>query len=432
MTTKQSVLVICDGLRADLLSAELTPTLWSLKGSASQVADYRSTFPSLTRVCSATIATGCRPARHGLSGNVVALDEGEGLKVASVGDPDFRERMRRVLGRTLARPTLAERFAPHGGALLFSNVSAGAAYFHDPDGHGFVYHRAGSFGPGLVAITGADHLSVSHDAAGDLAMTERFSTDVLTQRRPAHATLWLCEPDHTGHLEGLGSPAYRAAMAAADRCVQRVIQMLASHDPDWARTLLLVGSDHGMETIRRIIPVAEHLVAAGHKQSRFSTDVVVAPNGSAALVYFADHAAERVGRIAQWLRAQDWVDEVLSGAAMRAAGPAAAHGLAIAFSFRHTSDANAHGVAGLTDVALDPDDPKQHPGGATHGGLGHNEQRPFLFARGAGFTAGATIAGGASLIDLAPTILAHHGLALDGMDGRPIVNSRVVSVPGSG
>jgi Type I phosphodiesterase / nucleotide pyrophosphatase len=427
MTARRSVLVICDGLRANLLSAELTPTLWGLKASASQVLDYRSSFPSLTRVCSATIATGCRPANHGLSGNVVALDEGQGLEVASVGKPDFRDRMRRALGRTLARPTLAERLVPHGGAILFSNVSAGAAYMHDPDGHGFVYHRSGSFAPGLAAITGANHLAVSHDAAGDRAMTERFCAEVLTQRRPAHATLWLAEPDLTGHLDGLGSPAYRVAMGAADWCVGRVIQTLASLDPTWSETLLLVGSDHGMETIRRIIPVEERLVAAGHKASLESKDVVVAPNGSAALIYLADQAAGRAGVIADWLRAQDWVDEVLTGAHMAAVGPAPAHGLAIAFSLRHTDEANAHGVPGLTDVALDPDDPKQHPGGATHGGLGLNEQRPFLFLRGGGFRPGGAIQGPASLIDIAPTILAHHGLVLDGMDGRPLVNA-----PGSG
>ncbi len=43
---------------------------------------------------------------------------------------------------------LAERVVSLGHAMLFSNVSPGAAYFHDPDGFGYVYHRAGSFGPG--------------------------------------------------------------------------------------------------------------------------------------------------------------------------------------------------------------------------------------------------------------------------------------------
>ena len=52
-------------------------------------------------------------------------------------------------GRTLHRPTLAERVSRAGGtAIAISNVSPGAAYFLDPDGFGWVYNPAGSFGPG--------------------------------------------------------------------------------------------------------------------------------------------------------------------------------------------------------------------------------------------------------------------------------------------
>jgi hypothetical protein len=51
--------------------------------------------------------------------------------------------------------------------ILFSNVSPGAAYAHDPDGYGFVYHRAGSFGPGRTPLDGARALKIAQDAAGD-------------------------------------------------------------------------------------------------------------------------------------------------------------------------------------------------------------------------------------------------------------------------
>jgi hypothetical protein len=47
-----------------------------------------------------------------------------------------------------AASSLAERLVTAGGSAVFSNVSPGAAYAHDPDGYGTVRHRAGSFGPG--------------------------------------------------------------------------------------------------------------------------------------------------------------------------------------------------------------------------------------------------------------------------------------------
>src|SRR6202047_2406058 len=146
---KRAVIVICDSLRSDLIGPGDTPFLAELSGRAARFTAHRSVFPSTTRASSASIATGCRPARHGLLGNTMALDEGDGLICRSAGAPDFCDRMRRAGGRTLHVPTLAERLRWHGEtSISCANVSPGAAYFQDPDGHGWVYHAAGSFGPG--------------------------------------------------------------------------------------------------------------------------------------------------------------------------------------------------------------------------------------------------------------------------------------------
>src|SRR5262249_14260542 len=242
-----------------------------------------SVFPSVTRVTSACIATGCLAASHGLLGNTMVLDEGDGLVCLSVGKPEFRERMRKATGGTLRRPTRAERLAGVGRSIVMSNVSAGAAYFQDPDGHGWVYHREGSFGPGLRPVPPADHLAIDQGNAGDAAMTDRFCEDILKTRRPTLAVLWLSEPDYTGHRSPLGSPAHLDAIAGADRCVGRVLETLEVLD-DGDETLLVVGSDHGMETTTRTIPLDRLLVESGLKASPASRDIVVAPNGTAALI----------------------------------------------------------------------------------------------------------------------------------------------------
>src|SRR5258708_15057250 len=126
------VIVICDSLRADLITARDAPFLTELGQLSARFAAHRSVFPSTTRTSAASIATGCLPARHGLLGNTMALDEGDGLVCLSVGKPDFRDRLRRATGRTLHVPTLAERLAGAGRATIaLSNVSPGAAYFLD-------------------------------------------------------------------------------------------------------------------------------------------------------------------------------------------------------------------------------------------------------------------------------------------------------------
>ena len=98
---KRAVLIIIDGLRADMVTPGLTPTLCNIARRGRVFRRHRSVFPSATRVNSASIATGCLPSRHGLFGNAIALDEGEGLRPVSVGPADFRERLRRATGRAV-------------------------------------------------------------------------------------------------------------------------------------------------------------------------------------------------------------------------------------------------------------------------------------------------------------------------------------------
>ena len=153
---------------------------------------------------------------------MMGFDEGAGPIVHDVGKPEFLDVMRRATGRTLEVPTMAERLKDHGGAIIMSNVSPGAAYFHDPDGHGHVYHRAGSFGPGRVELPPEDARPVTPDAAGDAALTERFCSEILLERKPPLGVLWLCDPDKSMHADLLGSQTHLDGIKAADTCVARV------------------------------------------------------------------------------------------------------------------------------------------------------------------------------------------------------------------
>ncbi|MGH7331712.1 MAG: alkaline phosphatase family protein [Candidatus Rokuibacteriota bacterium] len=416
---RRAVLVVCDSLRRDLITPATAPALAALAETSADFINSRGVFPSVTRVTSACIATGCRPASHGLLGNTMVLDEGDGLVCLSVAKPEFRERMRRATGGTLRRATLAEHLARTGGSIVMSNVSPGAAYFQDPDGHGWVYHRAGSFAPGLVPVPAGDQLVLEQGNAGDATMTDRFCEDVLIRRRPPLAVLWLSEPDFTGHRTALGSPAHRAAIAGADRCVERVRETLdVVGDGDDA--LLIVCSDHGMETTGRTIRLDQLLVDAGLKASVMSRDVVVAPNGTAALISRSRAARATVEDLRRFLEAQDWVARVLTGAELAEQGLPTDEALAVAVTMRADDRPNEFGVRGFSDIVLDPEATLDYTGCGQHGGLGSNEQRPFLFVRGGGFAPGSRVNEGVSPIDIAPTVLRHLALPWTGVDGRPL------------
>jgi len=416
-SSRRAVIVVCDSLRADMIRPDTAPTLASLPGNAvTRYTGCRGVFPSVTRVTSASIATGCHPGRHGLLGNTMVLDEGAGLVCLSVAKPEFRERMRKATGRTLLAPTLAERLVGHGGAIVMSNVSAGAAYFQDPDGFGHVYHAAGSFGPGLVLVPDAEHLDIQKGEAGDAVMTARFCDEVLRERKPPLSVLWLSEPDYTGHKSPLGSPAHLSAIRAADRCVKQVLDTVRALDDE---TLLIICSDHGMETTARTIDVDAVLVEAGLKAGRDSTDLVTAPNGTATIIYRARDAKAGEDDLQRFLQDQDWVGQLYMGAelaqvALPTGGPVAA-----AVSLRAENRPNEFGVWGFGDIAADLDG-REFTGFGQHGGVGPNEQRPFLFVSGPGYLDGADVATPVSHVNIAPTVLAHLGLPWEGMDGTPL------------
>jgi len=415
---RRAVLVVWDSLRADLVSPEFTPRLAELRRTFSEFSSHATVFPSTTRTASASIATGSFPAHHGLHGNAMALDEGKGLVCLSTGKADFRERLRKAKGRTLLRPTLAQRLAGDGGCIVFSNASPGAAYFQDPDGHGFVYNRAGSYGPGLKPVAAGDGLAAPKGIEGDRAVTDRFCDEVLRQRRPALSVLWLSEPDNTGHHNPLAGPEHRKAMAASDTCFSHVVECVDRYLGE--DTLIVTGSDHGQETTDRIIPIEQLLVTAGLKQSLDSSDVVIASQGTSALVYLSAEAGPRLTTLRRFFESQDWMGSVASGPELASLGMDASESLALAVSLRKSEANNAFGVPGFSDLALNRTEDVNNAGCGQHGGLGRWEMRPFLFIRGSGFRAGETRSDDTCITDIAPTILHHLGQPPTGMDGSPL------------
>ncbi|HTV44862.1 MAG TPA: alkaline phosphatase family protein [Stellaceae bacterium] len=417
---KRAVIVICDSLRRDLITPRDAPYLTGFGQRSARFVNHSGVFPSTTRTSAASIATGCLPARHGLLGNTMALDEGEGLVCLSVGKPDFRDRLHRATGRTLHAPTLAERIAGAGGtAIAFSNVSPGAAYFLDPDGHGWVYNPAGSFGPGRRPLPAAEGLAVAKGEAGDTAVTERFCTEVLRERAPTLAVLWLSEPDFTGHHMPLGSPEHRRAIAAADENVRRVADTIASLAATGDDILFVVGSDHGMETVTDTIDLDALLIGAGLKRAARSSEVVVAPNGTAALLYFSEPEGALVGEVAHFLEAEPWVGRVFTGGALGEIGLPTRSAARVAITLKADPGANRYSVPGRSPIVRDSEQTTDVTGFGQHGGLGENEQRPFLMIRGGGFAV-AVHRERSSLIDIAPTVLRHLGLATGDLDGRAL------------
>ncbi|PLZ02868.1 hypothetical protein CY652_08060 [Burkholderia sp. WAC0059] len=415
---RRVVMVCCDALARDWIDPEATPTLHALSNTGLWCAAHRGVFPSVTRVSAASIATGCYPGRHGLHGNRMGLPEAGRIVVRDVGRPDFREHMRRATGGTLRVPTLAERVPGPNGFVAFSNVSPGAAYFLDPEHFGYVYHRAGSYGPGGVAVGAGDALDVAQDFAGDWAMTQRFCTEVLAVRRPAVAILWLAHPDATLHGAPLGSPAHLDALRHADRCVAEVSNAVRELRAAGEDVLLIAGSDHGQETIAGCIDLDAWLGEQGLASLVGSGDVAVAGQGTAALLYATPAGRPALERVLDRLREETWVDAVETADVLRERGLFPEDGIVAAVNMGQSDSVNRYGVRGARWTVAEPGKTKV-AGHGEHGGWGDDEMRPFLVVEHERLEA-KTLARATGLVDVAPTVLDFLGLPTDGMDGKAL------------
>ncbi len=418
---RRAIILVLDGLRRDMIGPDLTPTLVAHAATSEMFARHRSVFPSATRVVSSSLATGCHPARHELAGNSLVLIEEGRLVAHDAGHPGFLQHKRRVTGRSLAMPTMAERLADHGGAIIYSNVSPGAAYAHDPDGHGIVYHRAGSFGPGRTPITDWDAGRIGINVAGDRDMAERFIADVVHgPRKPALGVLWLAEPDASSHAFPLGSPSHLDSIRGADATAALVIAAVSNARKSGDDILLVVASDHGHQTVAGVIDIDAELVRAGLKEKAGSGDVLAVSNGTSALVYVHPDHAQHTNAIGDFLRVQPWAGDVLGTDRLPEIGQIARHGLAFAVAMAATDEPNEHGIPGKSFAAKPEAGKPDRMGCGQHGGLARYEQSPFLMMQGTGFTAGVTRDTPSSAIDIAPSVLAHVGVAHEPLDGRPL------------
>ena len=416
---RRVVLVICDGLGAEWVSPDLTPEIDALSRRSKVAACHRAVYPSVTRVSAASIATGYHPGQHGLHGNQMALPDGERLVVHNAGLADFRDRMRRATGRTLKTPTLAQRLADRGGQVAYSNVSAGGAYFLDPDHHGTVCHRSGSFGPGGIRLTGRQHLSVSHDLSGDKAMALKFCKQVLEGNAPALAVLWLANPDLTLHHHPLGSPEHLDALRGVDALVGLVVASIgraaSRHD-----TLLMVGSDHGHETINKSIHIGNWIASVGFEAEIRDGCIAVASQGNSALIYVAKSVQPRVDPLLAQMAQQPWAGKIYALAELAELKFPTGADLYAAVDTVRTEIPNAYGVPGARWMVEDGEE-RPEIGCGQHGGLGPQETNPFLLLAQSGILA-SRVETPTSLIDIAPTVLDFLDVTYEGLPGKSLID----------
>jgi len=300
----RTVVFVWDGLRPDAINADDTPNLVALRDRGAWFADHHATFPTLTMVNAASLATGSFPAANGFWGNTLWAPGASGNDAA--GRPiDFRQPVytedwgvldalnRASGGQLLHVPTLFET-AQDAGLSTAVVGKSGPAYLQDRRRGGIVIDEnavfpldfarrlrdAGIALPRNTPIAHGGQPALSPDngnptaqvplatvtvrggiASGDptdasgprttaanQALLKLYLDQVLARRAPDLSLIWLREPDSTEHGYGPGGANTRLALRAQDERLGELLAKLTELNLI-ATTNVIVVSDHGHSSV---------------------------------------------------------------------------------------------------------------------------------------------------------------------------------------
>ncbi len=433
------VLVVFDGMRPDLISAETTPNLSGLASRGVFFARHHPVYLSSTEVNGTALATGSYPAHSFVMANVEFRPRIDGQNPIAIEDPGtIRRGDEAGAGPYLGRPTLAELLQARGWMTAVAG-SKQVALLHDrnrrPNGPGVspVLFEGAVLPPSLAPRLGqalGDFPAIADDQdkeARDAWTTGALIGPLWQDGVPPYSLLWLAEPDFSQHATGPGSAQSMAAIRSSDANLGRVLAQLADRGL-LGSTDVLVASDHGFSTIAAKVDVAVELSLAGFQAKRAALgglqrgEVLVVGQGGSSLLYVGGHDREVGRRLAAYLQIQEWAGVVFSRGGFAGTFPLAEARIDspeapdLVVSLRWTRGRSATGIPGLEASDLSPSSKVV----GNHASLSPFDMHNTLVAAGPDFRRGVTDTLASGNTDLAPTVLWILGLrdAAAKMDGR--------------
>ncbi len=409
---KRAILMVWDGMRPDMVSRELTPRLAELAEAGVWFEAGHAVFPTVTRINSASIASGSQPVDHGMPGNVLFAPLVDARAAISLGEADNVAALRRAYGVFRSMTTADVVHRSGGRTVVVSSGTRGSALMCHPnlyESGDLMLHPSLSRPEELQPVVerlGPLPEPDTPNVARNHWFARSISEYVLPDLHPELLVFWHNDPDKSQHAFGFGHPESLRAIRSADEHLGVIVDALGGvglRD----ETAIAIASDHGYTSISQQVDLAAALVAAGLKESLDSTDVVIAPNGTAVLLYAPDAPPERLTPLADFIQRWDERAILFSGAGgapvLGGTFPIAEIGVDgplapdILVGLGWSDDPNEHGYGGTS--------PEHGNNRASHGGCSPWEIRNTLMLSGAGVRRGVRTGLPAGNVDIAPTLL---------------------------
>jgi predicted AlkP superfamily pyrophosphatase or phosphodiesterase len=271
----QVVLVSMDGFRRSYLDTDSVPALHAL-GMQGVTADAMiPSFPTLTFPNHYTIVTGLYPEHHGIVGNTIFDPQYNALFTMS----NAASKESRWWGGEPIWVT-AEKQGEHAASMFWvgSEVEIDSV-------------RPTRWKPFDARM--------SFDARVDTVLTW---LDVRGPERLSLITLYLDEPDHTGHDAGPDSPKTAAAAARADSALARLVSGMRARGI-YDKVNLIFVSDHGMSQLspERVVYLDDVVDTAAIRITSLSPDLMITPRDGDAPALLA--RIKRLPHVSAWLKA---------------------------------------------------------------------------------------------------------------------------------
>ncbi|MCC7367451.1 MAG: alkaline phosphatase family protein [Chloroflexi bacterium] len=428
---KRLFLMAWDGLRPDLISPELTPNLDRFRATGVEFARNHAIVPTVTRVNTATLATGAPPAVHGLPANNFYGFKVEPEASISIGEGDSTAQLRRAYG-VFEAPTISDVVHRNGGrtAIVSSGTRGSSQMLHPRrvEAGDFILHPT---------LSNADEMKLIEERLGSPMpeaevpdtprnrwLAEATAQVVIPELRPDALYFWHDDPDKSQHKYGFGHPLALQSIRDADAHFGIVLDGLeAAGLRD--ETLVIVASDHGY------VQIDAHL---GEQDALWLrdpdlADVRTAGNGCSILFHLPEPNQRTVQRLAASLARTPGIGVLFSGvrgvtpaegtfplAALGMDGPLMPDLLA---TLAWNDEVSEHGHQGRSRGYASSN-------AASHGGGSSWEIRNTLIVQGPGVRVGHRTELPSGIGDIAPTVLTALGLTVPAsMRGRMLTEAFV-------
>jgi hypothetical protein len=338
---KKVVLAVIDSLKPDMLDLAIeegrAPALAALRESGTYIRDCLSTFPSVTPVASAAIATGCGPGEHHIPsmnwyhrGEERYVEYGSSFQatrafgfVRSLYDTVYNMNMAHL---TRARKTVFEHLddADLRTACTTYLIYRGRTR-HDPSGTS-VYRRIAEAAQFRHAVYGARELFYADlFDSRNTGCTSALGMPGQRDRHTGCVGAYLVEhdlfdfllfslPDNDTHSHRAGPEGQVVSIAEADRALERIMHVAGGVEAFLEDHAVIVMSDHSQTTVEESVNLSgafeDVRVLTPADPAPTEAELAVCPAARSAMVYALDESRrdELVGAAVDTLAGVEGVD----------------------------------------------------------------------------------------------------------------------------